>query len=55
VTTPTSINNKTPKVKSLREGGFCVFLLFSFLAFFLWWVLLKKFLSSLKSFLSPRI
>ncbi len=55
-TTPTSTNNETTKVKRLREDRFCVFLFFFFgLGFVLWWVTFIMLLSSLKSFLSPKI
>jgi len=54
-TTPTSTNNETTKVKRLREDRFCVFLFFFGLGFVLWWVTFIMLLSSLKSFLSPKI
>jgi hypothetical protein len=38
VATPTSIDNKTTKVKRLREDKFSVFFLFFNLGFVLWWV-----------------
>lgn len=38
----TSIDNKTMKVKRLKDGGFCVFVFLFFLGFVLWWVFLKK-------------
>jgi hypothetical protein len=48
-TVPISINNKTTKVKRLREGGFCVFcfflnVLFCCGSFFYIFVKPKKFL-----------
>ncbi len=55
IVTPASIGNKTTKVKRLKEDGFCVFN-FSFD-----WVLFCggsfsfKLLSSLESFLPPKI
>jgi len=56
IATPTSTSNKTTKVKSPKEGGFCVFSL----SFF--WVLFCNglgfffmFLASLTFFLSLRI
>jgi hypothetical protein len=39
ITTPTSIDNKTTKVKRPREDGFCVFLFFFCPGLILWWVL----------------
>ncbi len=41
--TPTSIGNKTTKVKKLREDGFCVFLFLFCLGFVLLWVFLLCF------------
>jgi len=53
--TVTSTGNKITKVKRLSEDGFCVFCSFFCLGFVLWWVLFLMLLSSLESFLSPRI
>jgi len=54
-TTPTSIGNKTTKVKRLREDGLCVFFLLFYLGFVLWRVIFLKFSSSLIFLLSPKI
>jgi hypothetical protein len=48
--TPTSIDNKTTKVKRPREEWFCIFLLFFFLGFVLWWVLFFYVFVKLKLF-----
>jgi hypothetical protein len=47
---PTSMGNKTTKVKRLREDGFCIYLLFFCLGFVSWWVFFLKLLSSFKKF-----
>jgi hypothetical protein len=49
-TTPTSIDNKTTKVKRLREDKFCV--LFGFL---LWWVLFYTLVKRRKFFISKNL
>jgi hypothetical protein len=50
VTTPTSTNNKTTKIKRLREDRFCVFVLFLLSEFCFVVGPFFMFLSSLKSF-----
>jgi hypothetical protein len=55
VTTPTSTNNKTTKVKRLKEDKFCVFLFFFCLDFILWWVFFYAFVKLKKKIITKNL